>query len=314
MKNLDKEKNFVSAVVYIHDNAAHVEGFLNVLLDVLEARFNYSEIICVDDGAAEEAVEAIRRVSRKARCTSISALKMSSYHGTELAMTAGVELAIGDFVFEFDSTVMDFVPETIMEVYEQALQGYDIVSAVPDTPQPNSSKVFYYMFNKFSRTNVAMRTERFRILSRRAINRISSMNKTVPYRKAVYMNCGFSTASVEYKAASGAGYANSSEEKCYRERLAVDALLLFTDIGYRLAVSFTSMMMAITILVGCYGAVIYFASSPVPGWTTIICFVSFAFFVLFGILTIVVKYLQLILNLVFRRKQVSFEGIEKLTK
>ena len=63
-----------------------------------------------------------------------------------------------------------------------------------------------------------------------------------------------------------------------------------------------------------YSAVIYATSNPVAGWTTTILFLSVAFFGLFGILTIVVKYLQLLVDLVFKRKHYSFESIEKLTK
>ncbi|MCF0130867.1 MAG: glycosyl transferase family 2, partial [Pseudobutyrivibrio sp.] len=60
--------------------------------------------------------------------------------------------------------------------------------------------------------------------------------------------------------------------------------------------------------------VIYLIGSPVEGWTTTILFLSFGFFGLFGILTVIVKYLQIIVNLVFKRKRYSFESIEKLTK
>lgn len=315
MQKMDKEKNFVSAVVYINEHSAGVENFFRLLLSVLEDNFLHSEIICVNDGAKESDMEAVRRVSSEAESVSISVLNMSSYHGVEAAMTAGVDLAIGDFVFEFDSTLADFAPAAIMEVYRCSMQGADIVTAVPDLRQANSSRLFYYVFSKFSHAHHDMRTERFHLLSRRAINRISSMNKTIPYRKAVYLTCGFPVKSivypVEHAAASAAG---SREENNYRERLAIDALLLFTDIGYKVAMGFTKMMMVIAVLVGCYGMLTYFASSPVQGWTTTICFMAFAFFAFFGILTIIVKYLQLILNLVFKRKEVSFTGIEKLTK
>jgi dolichol-phosphate mannosyltransferase len=53
-------------------------------------------------------------------------------------------------------------------------------------------------------------------------------------------------------------------------------------------------------------------STPVAGWTTTIFFMSFAFFGLFGILTIIIKYLQILVDLVFRRKKYSFESIEKM--
>ena len=51
---------------------------------------------------------------------------------------------------------------------------------------------------------------------------------------------------------------------------------------------------------------------PVEGWTTTILFLSVAFFGLFGILTIIIKYLQLLMDLVFKRKHYSFESVEKL--
>ena len=51
-------------------------------------------------------------------------------------------------------------------------------------------------------------------------------------------------------------------------------------------------------------------SSFFPG----LLFLSAAFFGLFAILTIVIKYLQLLIQLIHKRKNYSFESIEKLTK
>ena len=44
-------------------------------------------------------------------------------------MNAGVDLAIGDFVFEFDTVCMDYKTELLMQVYRRSLEGFDIVSA-----------------------------------------------------------------------------------------------------------------------------------------------------------------------------------------
>ena len=84
--------------------------------------------------------------------------------------------------------------------------------------------------------------------------------------------------------------------------------------GYSFAKSMTIFMMCMSVFMIVYSAVIYATSNPVAGWTTTILFLSVAFFGLFGILTIVVKYLQLLVDLVFKRKHYSFESIEKLTK
>ena len=228
-------------------------------------------------------------------------------------MNAGVDLAIGDFVYEFDSTTIDYEAGEIMRIYWESLKGFDIVSASPDKKQKFSSRMFYKLFDQFTDASYKMTTECFRILSRRVINRISSMNKSVPYRKAVYMNCGLKTKNVIYQSIDTEIHRDPKETK-YRKRLATDTLILFTDVGYRFSMTMTAVMMLMTAIMIIYTIVTYAVSTPVEGWTTTLLFLSLAFFGLFGILTIIIKYLQLLVELVFKRKNYSFESIEKLTK
>ncbi len=311
----NKEKNFISAIIYVHNAEARIEAFLRTVMKVMENNFEHSEIICVNDDSNDDSVAVIKRVSKEAQLTSVSVLNMSYYHGLEVAMNAGVDLSIGDFVLEFDSTILDFDEDEIMRIYRKSLEGYDIVSASPNCKQRATSKVFYYILNRFADSSYQMQTERFRILSRRVINRISGMNKTVPYRKAVYANCGLKTENVKYTVTSGkSAIMDDKREQKYRRDLAVDSLILFTEIGYRFSITMTIVMMLVAVLVAVYSVVIYLLSTPVAGWTTTIFFMAFAFFGLFGILTIIIKYLQILVDLVFKRKKYSFESIEKLTK
>lgn len=239
---------------------------------------------------------------------------MSYFHGLEMAMNAGLDMSIGDFVFEFDNTVLDFDKEEIMSVYHRSLQGYDIVSAMPNRRERFTSRFFYSVFDKFSNMSYRMHTESFRILSRRVINRIGSMNKSVPYRKVMYAVSGLKTDFLTYDADRNIRVKEDRQEHKYRSSLAVDSLILFTEIGYKFSVGMTALMMLMSIFMVVYSIVIYATAHPVAGWTTTILFLSIAFFGLFAILTIVIKYLQLLVNLVFKRKNYSFEGIEKITK
>lgn len=312
MKN--REKNFASAVVYVHNSADRIGPFLETLIAVLEDNFDHSEIVCVNDSSDDGSVQAIKKASGKAVRSSISVLNMSYFHGLERSMNAGADLAIGDFLFEFDSTVMDYEPAEIMKVYRRALEGYDIVSAAPNRKQKASSSLFYWLFDKFSDAPCRMATESFRVLSRRAINRVMSMNKTVPYRKAIYAGCGLKTDTIQYACKQVPAVPVDKREKGYRRGLAADSLLLFTDAGYRFSGIMTVLMMAVALFMGVYSIVIYCTGAPVEGWTTTILFLSAAFFGLFAILTIVIKYLQLLVELIHKRKTYSFESIEKLTK
>ena len=311
---INKEKNFVSAVVYVHNAEQRIENFLKDLINVMETNFEHSEIICVNDCSEDDSISKIKNVSSIATTTSVSVINMSYFHGLELAMNAGADMSIGDFVFEFDNTVIDYDIDMIMKVYNRSLQGYDIVSASSNKSQKMSSAIFYKVFDMFTDLSYKMRTESFRILSRRVINRISSMNKTIPYRKAIYANCGLKTDNLVYEINKNVCNKEDKREKKYRTRLATDSLILFTEVGYKFAKAMTGLMMLMSLFMIAYSLVVYMTAHPVEGWTTTIMFLSVAFFGIFGILTVIIKYLQILVDLVFKRKQYSFESIEKITR
>ncbi len=310
----EKEKNFISAVVYVHNDESRISDFLMMLVQTLEGNFEHSEIICVNDCSEDHSLQAIRAVSEKAERTSISVVNMSHFHGLELAMNAGVDLAIGDFVMEFDNTLLDFGEAEIMRVYQRELEGYDLVYAIPDRRERHSSHLFYRVFSKFSNLDTQMHTESFHIVSRRLINRIMDMNKTVPYRKAVYMEAGLRADTIVFEGKANQSKISDKREKRYRASLALDSLILFTNVAYRFSFIMTMLLMLMSIIMIVYSVIVYATAHPVAGWTTTILFLSVAFFGLFGILTVIIKYLQLLVNLVLKRKQYSFYSIEKLTK
>lgn len=310
----NKEKSFASVVIYVHNAEKRIENYLKTIIEVMEGNFEHSEIICVNDSSDDNSLALIKKTSEIASTTSVSVVNMSYFHGLELAMNAGIDLSIGDFVFEFDNTYLDFDPAVIMDIYRRSLQGFDIVSASADRREKFTSKMFYKAFDRYSDLSCKMSTESFRVLSRRVLNRIDSMNKTIPYRKAVYANCGLKTDNIRYRVVDQISRTTDKKERTFRSHLAVDSLILFTEMGYSFAKLMTILMMCMSIFMIAYSIIIYATSNPVAGWTTTILFLSVGFFGLFGILTIVIKYLQLLVDLVFKRKQYSFESIEKLTK
>lgn len=311
---INKEKNFASAVIYVYNAENRIRQFLTTIIEVFEQYFEHSEIICVNDFSSDASVELIREVSKTAQTTSVSVVQMSYFHGLELSMNAGIDMAIGDFVFEFDNTVLDFVPDVIMQIYFQALKGYDIVSASVNVRPRLTSRLFYQVFDRYTHLSQKLSTESFRVLSRRVLNRIASMNKTIPYRKAVYANCGLKTFHMKYDAVRKEMVLPDHKEKNYRSRLAMDSLILFTELGYSFSKTMTVLMMLVSAFMLIYSVAVYVTAHPVAGWTTTVLFLAVAFFGLFAILTIIIKYLQLLVELVFKRKQYSFESIEKLTK
>ena len=306
----NKEKTFISAVVYVHNVEDHIADFRKRLIAVLENNFEHSEIVCVNDASTDNSVNEIKSVKNDAQETAITIVNLSHYHGLEIAMNAGDDISIGDFILEIDTTRQTWSDDVIMEVYRKVLEGNDI-----DKPQKMSSSMFYWAYKHFSDTNEVIHSEIFRILSRRAMNRINSMSRTIPYRKGIYLNCGLQTANIKYKVQNNElSSENDKQLKKYRYDLAFETLILFTNAGGFVTKFMTTLMMIISAFMIVYTIVIYANAHPVAGWTTTILFLSVAFLGLFAILTIVVKYLQILVDLNFKRTKYSFESIEKLTR
>lgn len=81
----------------------------------------------------------------------VSVVHMGFFHGLEGAMNAGRDIAIGDFVYEFDDIFVDYEPEVIMEVYHKLIEGNDIVAASSKGKLRLTSRVFYSLYNRTSR-------------------------------------------------------------------------------------------------------------------------------------------------------------------
>jgi len=307
---MNKQKNFISAVIYVNNSETSINNFLDMLFKVLDSNFEKFEVICVDDASVDNSKKIIKEFSNKPSNVILSIVNMSNYQGVEAAMRAGIDLAIGDFIFEFDDISMDYEANIITKVYEHCIQGFDIVSCGKGNIR-SSSKLFYSIFNRHSDTQYALRSETFRIISRRGINRVQSMSINLPYRKAIYSNCGLKIDYIDYIPIYN-GDAYKQKHKNPRDT-AITALVLFTNIAYKISLTFTLIMMLFTLSSIIYVFIVYLTGNPVAGYTTMMILISGAFFAMFAILAFIIKYLTIILGLIFHKHKYIIEGIEKVT-
>lgn len=305
-----KEKNFISAVVYVNNDEDNILKFLEKLKDILCENFEKYEIICVNDCSSDRSLDEIRKFSGSV----ISVVNMSRYHSLESSMKAGIDLAIGDFVYEFDSIFMDYNTSLIMDVYKQSLKGFDIVSAGPKDSKSSLSRAFYKLLSKNSGNLYNLQTENFRIISRRGINRVYSLSKSVPYRKALYASCGLNRYFFRYNPIIKNNHNYSKLHKSEKYNLATDSLILFTNVAYKMSLFMTSVFLISILLVVGYAIAVFFSQSPIEGWTTLMLFLSFSFFGIFAFFAVVIKYLSILINLVFKKEEYLIKSVEKIVK
>ena len=310
---MPKKRQFVSIVVYVHNGADKIITFIDTVMKQCEV-FKQCELIFVDDFSSDHSIEIIRRFfNENNKPYTVSILKLGKYHGIEKAMNAGRDMAIGDFVYEFDDLYVDFESDVIMQVYNKCLEGFDIVAATTEVPMKFSSRIFYRIFNKVTFSSADIGQESFRILSRRGINRITSMDIDIPYRKAIYFNSGLSATIIKYKSTTGNRPARITE-KYERFDLAFDSFIYFTDIMQRISL-YISLFFGLI----CMTCIVYAIISRGLGyhiglgWLSMIVGMSLGFIGLFILLTIVIKYLSVIVDLIFKRQKYLIADIEKIS-
>ena len=310
------EKKFISLVVYLHDAAPYLKYFLDTVLPVFEKNFQQYEVVCVDDASVDGTTQVLREYveSRQVKVM-VSVVHMSFFQGLESAMNAGRDIAIGDFVYEFDDIFVDYEPEVILEVYRKLIEGSDIVAASSRGKMRTTSRIFYALYNKTSRGNGRIGPETFRIVSRRAINRIKSIGQYIPYRKAVYMNCGLKTATISYESCDVDVRIKNKTVSSERTALAFDSFIYFTNVLERISAIICGVFLVLTVGMGFYLVGDFFnGDKPVEGWLSTMGFLALGFFGVFALLTIILKYLSVLLNLIFRQQSYLVSDIEKVVK
>jgi glycosyltransferase involved in cell wall biosynthesis len=118
---------FISVVLRVRDAENFVTTALDRLVAVMEAGFNYYEILIVDDASVDATREHIAAVQARARNIQVYALARRK--GDNIALTAGLDHAIGDMVVLLDPRLDP--PELIPEMVERALDGAEIVYGLP---------------------------------------------------------------------------------------------------------------------------------------------------------------------------------------
>ncbi|AZV55409.1 glycosyltransferase [Clostridium sp. AWRP] len=308
-----KEKNFISMVAYMHNEENDIIKFLMTIDGIMKDKFDTYEFVLVNDACKDNTIKKILEIEDKIH-GSIEIINMAWKHGMELSMLAGVDLAIGDYIYEFDSLIIDYDVEIVWNMYKKCIEGFDVVSASPKGKSSYSSRLFYKYLNRVSYRKMQLTTETFRLISRRCLNRVLNSKERFRYRKALYNYSGFDTAMIYYRSidkVTRKNHMNVGE----RVGFAIDILINFSNIGTRIIGMISLIFFIISLLAGIYTLKSYLTVKSIqPGWTTIMLFLSISFTGMFFILALLSKYMTILLREVKDRPQYVYKSIDKMSK
>jgi putative glycosyltransferase len=163
----------LSVVTTLYSSAPYIEEFYRRILAQLQALPVDYEIVFVDDGSPDNALDvALEVMNRDPR---VSVVELSKNFGHHKAMMTGLSQARGDLVLLIDVDLEE-PPEILGEFYRQLTEkSVDIVFGVQQERhgtwfQRASGEAFYHLYNLLS-TNVVPRNQlRARLMTRRYVD------------------------------------------------------------------------------------------------------------------------------------------------
>lgn len=305
----NKESNFVSVVAYLRNNEAQIKNFIEKVSTVIKNNFNKYEFIFVDDNCTDKTVELAKSLCKNIDCT-VNIIKMGNFQGIEKSLSAGTDLAIGDYVFEFETISLDYNADLLMQAYSMISDGNDIVSISPNKTT-GRTKLFYDLYNlgKFSTTKIY--STRVRLISRRAINRVSSLNTKVTFRKSAFAESGLKSEYIFFVPETKI-INHHKEDKGLVNSNAYESLLMFTNTIFRVSTSIFSIFLIAFVGLGIATICLAVYGIKITDLMIVLLVLTLSFTAVIGLLCFIIKYISLIVYSQYKKKEYVIEGIEKL--
>lgn len=295
----DVSSLMISVIAPMYNEQEGITTFINQTLTILKKNYKNYELILVDDGSTDQTL--MKSIEMLNTHEGLKIIAFSRNYGHEIASTAGLEHAQGNYVVLMDSD-LQHPPETIPELVNKALEGYDVVHGARVNRNEQSwlkrqtAKLFYRLANKMTGFELDSDVGNFRVLSRRVVDSIVQMRESNRHLLMLFAYVGFSSTSIPYICQERfAGRTKYTYRKLLN--LAIDSIISFSHRPLR----FMSVLsVCISLLLTCYAGFIllqklFLEQRLAEGMASVIFITSGLFAILFLFLAVISEYISRIL-------------------
>ena len=235
-----------------------------------------TELVFVDDGSTDRSAELIEGWARTE--PGIVLVRLSRNFGMEIAMSAGLDHATGDYVVLMHADLQD-PPELVPEMLEKARQGADVVYARRIGSDESRMKrvlatSFYSMMERLARVPYQGQAGDFRLMSRRVVDTVRAMPERRRFLRGMVAWVGFDQVPIDYRRAGRRSGRGASYPDLIR--LAAEALASFSDVPLGLA-TFFGLLVAALAAIGAFVLVVLAATGLVTASISIWILVTLLF-------------------------------------
>jgi glycosyltransferase involved in cell wall biosynthesis len=189
-----------SLIIPVYNEEALIDELALRSVTAIESFTTNYEILFVNDGSTDSTLQQLIEVRK--RHSRIKIVDLSRNFGHQAAFTAGLELAMGNYVAMMDGDLQD-PPELLAEMYSKIKNdGFDIVSGKRTGRKGKrlrlTTNLFHAFFKKVAGIDDMKNSGNFSMLNRAAVNALISMKETIRYLPGLRSFIGFKQGYVEY--------------------------------------------------------------------------------------------------------------------
>ncbi|HEY6660880.1 MAG TPA: glycosyltransferase family 2 protein [Pyrinomonadaceae bacterium] len=196
------------------------------------------ELIFINDGSMDQTQHILTQL--QLHDSHVRVLRLSRNFGHQIAVTAGLEEAMGDAVVVIDADLQD-PPEVIPEMVTLWREGHEVVYGIRIEREGESrfklwtAKVFYRLINRLSETKMPLDAGDFRLLDRKVVEVINTMPERARFLRGMVSWAGFRQVSIPYhRSARHAGDSKYPLRKMIH--FAMDGIISFSLVPLKLAI------------------------------------------------------------------------------
>lgn len=267
------QTELLSIVTPVYNESKNVSILLDRLVQTLSSLNHPYEIICINDGSADDTLHYLTIAAQKN--SSIKIINLSRNFGHQIAISAGIEFAKGAAVIVMDSDLQD-PPEFIPTLVQKWKEGFDVVYAVRQKRKGESfiklflASAFYRIMQKMSKFDIPVDTGDFRLMSRTIVQILLSMPERQRFIRGMVSWAGFRQIGVPFERDKRlSGEAKYTYIKLFR--LAFDGITSFSYLPLQFSSYlgfFCALISFALMLIGLY-AKIFAKPYIIEGWTSI---------------------------------------------
>lgn len=267
-----------SFVIPILNEEDTLHELIRRLQAVMDSLAEPSEVVLVDDGSTDRSFDVMLELHRSD--PRVKALRLTRNFGHQMAITAGLDHAVGRAVIIMDGDLQD-PPEVALELIRRWREGYDVVYAVRDTRAGESwlkrktAKAFYRLMTRVGDIDIPQETGDFRLVDRQAVDAVTAMREHRRYLRGMFAWVGYRQTGITYE--RDARYAGTTKFSFGRMlAFAIDGIVSFSEAPLRIALAGGFLVSALSFLLGVAAVVLKVAGLyTVPGWASLAVGVAF---------------------------------------